>query len=88
MPFPSELPSHDPDRWRTIDGHDDDSRTNGLRAQDAAAIIDFDPDDDSCISDIIANLLHLAHARGHDPARCARCALRDFYQEAGPLPEA
>ncbi len=86
--FTTDYPPHDRDRRATIDGMDgDESLTNGERATSAAniapAIIDAEWDYE--FSDLIGDLLHLAHSKGFDPVSVARSALDNFHAEAAPL---
>ncbi len=86
--FNDAIPPHDPHRVASIDGfHDPDGPSNSHRAQSAADELrsptSLKHDED--YSDLITNLLHLAHREGHDTQAIATAALRDFHQEAGPL---
>lgn len=80
-------PPHDPERSRSIDGHDDPERRNKHRAADASAALaqPWTLGEESDYSDLITNLLHLAHSQGHDPFTILQTARRDFHQEAGRL---
>lgn len=80
-------PPHDPARDATADGFDDPEITNGIRAQQAADEL-LDPDslrEDSDYSDLIANILHLAHREGHNPCDIYITALNNFHSEAACL---
>lgn len=83
------FPPHDPARSQSIDGfHHPDGLTNGHRAQSAADEL-RSPESLRCqedYSDLITNLLHLAHREGHDPEEILHAAARDIGQEAGELP--
>ncbi len=81
------IPPHDPNRYRTVDGFEDPAMTNGMRADEARSITNpgaiTDEDD---FTDFICHLLHLAHSQGHDPLDIHDRALTHFAAEAGHLP--
>ncbi len=82
------LPPHDADRWESVDGTDERGHTNGERADLARREISVrlhHTDDESNFSDLITNLLHLAHSKGMDPAEILQDATTNFYMEAGAL---
>jgi hypothetical protein len=86
------LPPHDPARFQTTDGLDEPDRTNGFRAEEAKASLiaihgfsSYEQDKACSITDQITNLLHLAHAEGHDVRQTLETALQNFLAEAGDV---
>jgi hypothetical protein len=86
------LPPHDPARFQTTDGLDEPDRTNGVRADEAKAALiaidglsSYEQDTVCSITDQITNLLHLAHAEGHDVTQTLETALQNFLAEAGEM---
>ena len=81
-----DYPPFDPDRFATMDGVEDDTVTNGMRAEEARELAGpMEDTDESNFVDLITDLLHLAHSMGLSPDLVARCAIRNFHNEAGPL---
>jgi len=89
--FHTEFPDFDPNRRETTDGMDDpQSLTNQEKADSAescfsAKFLRSQPWGKEDISDLISNILHLAHSLDIDPVETIESALRDFTAEAGPL---
>lgn len=81
------LPSHDPFRCTTTDGISDPAMSNGNRASLAHCNISAPLHTSDDYADIISNLLHLAHSKGHDPEAILRTATTNFLAESGPLPD-
>lgn len=89
-PYTSPLPhvdygTHDPDRWESLDGFNDDHMTNGKRAASAEMYVNYPFEEQADYADLICNLLHLAHSRGEDPFDIYTSALNNFHEEAAPL---
>lgn len=86
--LPDDFPPHDPNRWQTTDNFDDETRTNGQRAAEGEQSLTGSQASrrhEEDYSDLITNILHLAHSEEHDPARIIRTATTNFQAEAGPL---
>lgn len=83
------IPPHDPDRHDTTDGLDNPDCTNGNRTSTALEALDcfqnachMVEDVDTAAADLVGNLLHLAHSRGHDPKRVLQDGLGHFLYES------
>lgn len=86
MTFPTiNLPPHDPNRSATTDDFGNPEMTNGKRAELAMTYGATHLQTEEEFSDLITNLLHLAHSLGLDPNEIQTDALGSFYAEAGPL---
>lgn len=84
--FAAEYPPHDPARTYTLDdGEFSDRPSNGDNARSAPAAPDTDTDEE--FSDIIINLLHLAHSKDCDLQYIITSALNNFHAEAASLTE-
>jgi hypothetical protein len=84
------LPSHDPDRFETLDGYDNPDCTNRMRAGftiDALAAFQkachMDEEPDVAASDLICDLLHFVHSLDYSPKDVLESALTNFNAEAG-----
>lgn len=90
LSLPVNLPPHNPDRWQTVDGLDEPGMSNGDRVEYARKHVSWmfaNTEDESNFSDLICNLLHLAHSKGMDPAEILSTAAGNFHAEASALPE-
>lgn len=83
------LPPHDPDRFETVDGLDNPSCTNGMRAEFTIQALEFfqeachmQEDPEVAVGDLIGDLLHLVHSLGHNPREVLEVALANFLAEA------
>jgi hypothetical protein len=85
--FCTDYPPHDPTRAASIDdGPHPDSPSNGDNARSAARACPppkpDSHDDETWYTDLICNLLHLAHSRELDPTDIITSALNNFHAEA------
>lgn len=83
-------PRHIPTRWETTDGFQDSDCPNHIRAELAkqrlcstATTREGELDPEIEISDLICNLLHLAHSKRYDPLNVRQRAVTHFIAEAG-----
>jgi hypothetical protein len=88
----ASLAPHDPARYQATDGLYETDYTNGLRAEQAFSALRFfarenhyPENEDNVIPDLICNLLHHAHARGHELEAVLSSALGSFLAEAGEI---
>jgi hypothetical protein len=79
-------PPHEAERWRSTDGFGDKDTTNGDRANDAKTACRTLLNDEDQFSDLICNLLHLAHEYNLYPGTIIKSAINNFNCEAGELP--
>lgn len=79
------IPPHDPNRWRSTDGYEDPSATNGMSAARAAEQSNRPLDVDSDFTDYIVDLLHLAHSKEIEVEAILVSAEIAFKAEAGSL---
>lgn len=91
-----EVPAHDPERGEDIYGVQTEV-TNGDRAERAQRFLEaglaalgeghpYEVGDDSCLTDIITDLMHLAHSEERDPLDLICSSAMHFHAEAGMLP--
>jgi hypothetical protein len=79
-----EYPPHAPKRSEATDGITNSDITNGARATKASRMVDYTVLKGSGdYTDLISNLLHLAHSEGFDPGEVYRLAIDNFDAEAG-----
>jgi hypothetical protein len=79
-----EYPPHAPNRWEATDGITNSDVTNGARATKASRMVDYTALKESGdYTDLVSNLLHLAHSEGFDPGEVYRLAIDNFDAEAG-----
>ena len=85
-----DLPSHDPDRFETLDGLDNPACTNMMRAAYALEGLDafqkacgMNEDVHVAAADLIDDLLHLVHSMGFNPKTVLEHAIGHFVAEAG-----
>jgi hypothetical protein len=86
--FHTDYPAHQPDRADSLDDGPCDGPTNGANAKSAAAAIKKPAryQSEECFSDLICNLLHLAHSKELDLQQIIRTAVDNFHMEAAELP--
>jgi hypothetical protein len=84
------LPAHDPNRFESLDGHDDPNTTNAKRAAftiDALAAFQktrcMSEELNVAVADLICDLLHFVHALEYSPKDVLENALTHFIAEAG-----
>lgn len=78
-----EYPPHTPARWEATDEITNSDITNGARATKASRMVDHTALKGSGdYTDLISNLLHLAHSEGFDPGEIYRLAIDNFDAEA------
>ncbi len=90
-PHPN-LPNAAPTRYEITDGFENPKCTNGDRASMAAgALATFQKscgmtdDVETAAADLICDLLHLLHAKNHNPLPTLRNGIQAFHCEAGKI---
>jgi hypothetical protein len=84
------MPAHDPNRFDSIDGYDDQNCTNMRRACltiDALAVLQktshMNEEPGVVVADLICDLLHFVHSLEYSPKDVLESALTHFIAEAG-----